>query len=548
MTGVTGERARRYRESGLWNDELVVTPIRRQFAEAAGRCAVVDGTRRLGYAELGDAVGVARDRLAGLGVRPGDRIAVALTNCAEYVVLVLAALELGAAPVLILPAFREHELDHVVAVTGPVLLAVDATGRRKEALTVARRLRERHAGLKNLLVRGGETVGDEVDLALLCEPGGETPSAWKPAAAPSDPAVFLLSGGTTGLPKAIARTHEGYGCMIRHAITVNAMTRDAVNLVVMPAEHGFVMNCPGILGALSVGATVVMSSPESPSGAFEIIERERVTHSTLVPSVALRWSAEAKRTSRDLSSLRVLLVGGSRLAPGTADELRTTLGGTVQQCYGMSEGLLCYTRLDDPDDVIRDTQGRPLLPEDEIRVVAADGSDVEPGAEGELLTRGPYTVAGYYANPEATAEAFTPDGFYRTGDLVRVGPGGNLEILGRIRDVINRGGEKISAEELEAMALRHPSIAQAAGVAVPHEIHGETVCLCVVPAAGAERPGLREVRKFLDGQGLARYKFPEHLVVLDALPLTGTGKVDKAALRRDAAGSWDAAMLSGARG
>lgn len=130
MTGVTGERARRYRESGLWNDELVVEPIRRQFAEAAGRCAVVDGARRIGYAELGDAVGVARDRLAGLGVRPGDRIAVALTNRAEYVVLVLAALELGAAPVLILPAFREHELDHVVSVTEPVLLAVDATGRR----------------------------------------------------------------------------------------------------------------------------------------------------------------------------------------------------------------------------------------------------------------------------------------------------------------------------------------------------------------------------------------------------------------------------------
>ncbi|MBN9747738.1 hypothetical protein DMP23_42715 [Amycolatopsis sp. A1MSW2902] len=171
MTGVTGERARRYRESGLWNDELVVTPIRRQFARSGGpvcrgrRCAPprLRGTRRRGWASRGTGSPGWACVLA-IGSR------VALTNCAEYVVLVLAALELGAAPVLILPAFREHELDHVVAVTGPVLLAVDASGRRKEALTVARRLRERHAGLKKPARAGAETTGDEVDLALLCEP------------------------------------------------------------------------------------------------------------------------------------------------------------------------------------------------------------------------------------------------------------------------------------------------------------------------------------------------------------------------------------------
>ncbi|KNB49787.1 (2,3-dihydroxybenzoyl)adenylate synthase [Streptomyces caatingaensis] len=536
VPAVAPERAARYLESGAWTDELVGDRVLERCRTAPDSLAVIDGERRVTYGELGRSVHGAAARLRALGIGPGDRVGVQLPNCYEYVVLVLALLRIGAPPVLILPAFREHELDHIVSVTEPVALAVEAGGRRSDALGTARRLRERRPSLRHLLVRGG---GDGcVDLAGLCRADGPVTPYDEPGAAPGDTAVFLLSSGTTGLPKAIARTHQGYGYMIRSAVEVAGVSQDTVNLVVMPAEHGFVMNCPGLLGTLSAGGRVVLSSPASARRALELVEREGVTHSTLVPTLVLQWIAAAGESPGvDLSSLRVVQVGGARLAADTAAAFRSALGATVQQCYGMSEGLLCFTRLGDPPAITDGTQGAALSPLDEIRVVDEEGADVAPGAMGELLTRGPYTVAGYYRNADATASAFTEDGFYRTGDLVRVDGHGNVIVEGRVRDVINRGGEKISAEELEAVARRHPRIADAAGVAVPHPLYGEVVCLYVVrdgPDDGGDLD-LPTVRRFLDGEGLARYKLPERLETVPALPLTGIGKVDKAALRRDAA-------------
>ncbi|ANZ19035.1 2,3-dihydroxybenzoate-AMP ligase [Streptomyces noursei ATCC 11455] len=543
VIALAADRAAAYRDAGLWRQELVSDLVLDRCRAQPDRCALVDGDRRMTYAELARAVHEAAGRLRTQGIAPGDRVCVQLPNCLEYVVLVLALLHVGAPPVLILPAFREHELNHIVSVTRPVALAVDAGTRRAGLLGLARTLRDRHPGLRHLLIRGaGQLAEGETDLARLCrpEPGSTAPDTRRTdadasGATPGDAAVFLLSGGTTGLPKAIPRSHEGYGYMIRTAVGIAGITSESVNLAVMPAAHGFVMNCPGVLGTLIAGGRVVLANPNSPRSAFELIERERVTHCTLVPTLMLQWLAAAPESGADLSSLEVIQVGGARPGAEAAARVRTELGATLQQCYGMSEGLLCFTRLDDPDDVVHTTQGRPASAADEFRVVDADGKPVAEGDMGELLTRGPYTVAGYYRNPEATAAAFTPDGFYRTGDLVRLDSGGNVVLEGRVRDSINRGGEKISAEELESIAQRHPRIVQAAGVAMPHELYGEVVCLYAV-LDGEGTVGLRELRRFLEQQGLAGFKFPERLEVVDALPLTGIGKIDKKALREDIAG------------
>ncbi|MEW1748321.1 (2,3-dihydroxybenzoyl)adenylate synthase [Streptomyces angustmyceticus] len=543
VVALAADRAAAYRDAGLWRHELVSDLVLDRCSAQPDRCAVVDGERRLTYAELAQAVHETARRLRAQGIAPGDRVCVQLPNCLEHVVLVLALLHVGAPPVLILPAFREHELNHIVSVTQPVALAVDAGTRRFDQLGLARRLRDRHACLRHLLVRGAEQLAeDEKDLAQLCrpEPGRTVPHGPRtdtaaPGATPRDAAVFLLSGGTTGLPKAIPRAHEGYGYMIRTAIGIAGITSESVNLAVMPAAHGFVMNCPGVLGTLIAGGRVVLANPNSPRTAFELIERERVTHCTLVPTLMHQWLAAAPGSGADLSSLEVIQVGGARPSAEATARVRTELGVTLQQCYGMSEGLLCFTRLDDPDEVIRTTQGSPASAADELRVVDADGMPVAEGDMGELLTRGPYTVAGYYRNPEATAAAFTPDGFYRTGDLVRLDRDGNVVLEGRVRDSINRGGEKISAEELETIAQRHPRIVQAAGVAMAHELYGEAVCLYAV-LDGQGAVGLRELRRFLEQQGLAAFKFPERLEIVDALPLTGIGKIDKKALREDIAG------------
>jgi len=272
------------------------------------------------------------------------------------------------------------------------------------------------------------------------------------------------------------------------------------------------------MGTLMRGGRVVLGP-----AALDVMARERVTVTAAVPALAARWADAVEAGVPRPRDLRVLQVGGARLAPASARRLRGVLGCGLQQVYGMAEGLLCFTRLDDPEEVVVGTQGRPASRDDEVRIV-----------DGELQARGPYTIAGYFRAPEANAAAFTEDGFYRTGDLVRRLPSGNLVVEGRVKDVINRDGEKVAAAEVEDLALGHPAVAQAAVVAMPDPLSGEAVCLFAVPRSGGA-PTLHEIRAFLDRRGLARYKLPDRLELVAALPLTAVGKVDKARLRERAA-------------
>ncbi|MEV8449250.1 (2,3-dihydroxybenzoyl)adenylate synthase [Streptomyces parvus] len=536
-------RAEAYLAAGLWREEGVADLLRAARLRHPDRLAVVSGTTRLTHGELHTAVTVAGRRLEGLGVRAGDRVVVQLPNCAEFVVLVLALLDIGAPPVLVLPGFGDYELGHVVRAARPVALAVSAGNRSSGPVESARRLREDHETLDHVLALGDVAAGD-LDLAALCDPGAPWDAPVGPASsahprpgrgsALTDAAVFLLSGGTTGPPKVIPRGNAGYAYMIRTACGIAEVSPDAVYLAVMPAAHGFVLNCPGVLGTLTQGGTVVLGDTTDPRQALGLIERESVTHCALVPTVAMQWLAAAEGTTADLSSLRVLQTGGARPAPELAARIGPELGATLQQCYGMSEGLLSYTGLDDPESVIVGTQGRPASPMDEVLIVDEQGRPVADGTTGELLTRGPYTVAGYYRDPAATAKAFTADGFYRTGDLATRTPGGDLVVNGRVRDIINRGGEKIPAEDLELLVARHPDVRASAAVGAPHELYGEVVCLYVVPEAGRE-PTLLELRRFLRGLGLAVWKLPELMESVAQLPTTAIGKIDKKALRADIA-------------
>jgi 2,3-dihydroxybenzoate-AMP ligase len=206
----------------------------------------------------------------------------------------------------------------------------------------------------------------------------------------------------------------------------------------------------------------------------------------------------------------------------------------VQQVFGMGEGLLCYTRLDEHEEVSCRTQGRPLSPADEIRIVDSNGKDVATGEIGELWCRGPYTIRGYFRAPERNREAFTADGFYRTGDVVRLDPSGNLVVEGRIKDLINRGGEKISAEEIEAHLIAHPAVGAAAVVAMPDDILGEKACAYLSVRDG-ETFALAAMREFLAARGVAQFKWPERIEIVAEFPLTNVGKIRKSELRRDIA-------------
>ena len=518
--------ARQYANAGWWRGRDLGAEIAAVAAARPEATALVDGATRISYRSLLARADALAARLARLGLRPGMRIVVQLPNCWPFVVLTLACLRSGIIPVMALPAHRRHELAYLCEHSEARALAVPDMLRGFDHQQLAEELLATSKTLKHVLV-----VGQDVrhqDLTALCAEG----EAAVPV--PPDPAgvaVFLLSGGTTGLPKLIARTHNDYSYNARASAELCRLGEGTVYLVSLPASHNFPLACPGILGTLLSGGRVVMIPSPDPAGAFAAIEREGVTITAVVPAVAQRWLAHAARYgSGALRTLEVLQVGGARLADEHAVRVKPVLGTTLQQVFGMAEGLLNYTRLDDPDEVICGTQGRPLSPGDEVRVVDADGRDRPDGQPGALLTRGPYTPRGYYRAPEQNARAFTPDGWYASGDVVRRRPDGNLVVEGRDKDMINRGGEKISAEEVENLLYRMPGIAQVAAVAAPDAELGERICVFVVPEP-AQVITLGAISDGMAAAGVARFKWPERLEIVAELPVTKMGKLDKKALR-----------------
>lgn len=518
------EFVRRYRNEGYWQGVSLDELLRKWARRSGDTTALVSGTERIGYAELDRRVEVLAAGLLALGIGAADRVVVQLPNTAEFVVVLFALLRCGAIPVLALPAHRRTEIEHLVELSEAVGYVIPDTSGGFDYRVLAQQVQARTPSLRHVLVTGDPGAFT----ALAGVPGLADGTVQRSSLPPIDPAsvaVLLISGGTTGKPKLIPRTHDDYVYNARASAEVCELSADTVYLVCLPVAHNFPLACPGMLGTFMVGGTVVMSPAPSPEVAFELIERERITVTALVPPLVRLWVDAGRWDAHDRSSLRLLQVGGAKLDAGLAARVRPELGCRLQQVFGMAEGLLNYTRLDDPDKLILTTQGRPLSPADEVRIVSGRGVDVPDGQIGELWTRGPYTLRGYYRVPRYNATAFTADGFYRTGDLVRRLPSGHLVVEGRIKDVINRGGENVSAAELEEHLLAHSAVAQAAVVALPEETLGELVCAVIV--AKGPPPRLKELKTFLADRGLARYKLPDKLVVLDQLPLTAVGKIDK---------------------
>ena len=516
------ELAESYRAAGYWRGEPLGELLRDAARRGPRRPALHTESGPIDYAELDRRADRAAHGLLAFGLEPGDRVVVQLPNVTEFVEVLFGLLRAGIVPVLALPAHRQAEIEHLTRLSGAAgYIVADKIGDfdyRELAAAVAARV----PSLRTIFVLGDP--GDYVDLRKIAREGDSLPEVDA-----SGIAVMLVSGGTTGLPKLIARTHDDYHYNARAGAEICALTSDDVYMATLPAAHNFPLSCPGILGAVAAGASVVMLADPSPENAFATIERHGVTVTAVVPPLAQLWCAAVEWEEADLSSLRLLQVGGAKLAEVNAREVTPALGATLQQVFGMAEGLINYTRLDDAEETILISQGRPLSPADEVRVVDGEGNDVAPGEEGELLTRGPYTIRGYYRAPEHNSRAITPEGYYRSGDLVRRLPSGHLIVSGRIKDVINRGGENVSCDELEEHLLAHPAVRHAAAVGLPDAALGEKVCAVLV--IDGEMPSLAEIKEFLTARGLATYKLPDLLERADALPFTAVGKIDKKVLR-----------------
>ncbi|SEF72007.1 (2,3-dihydroxybenzoyl)adenylate synthase [Paenibacillus sp. UNC499MF] len=542
------EFVRKYREAGCWRGETFGGMLRERAAAHGGRTAIVGGEERVSYAELD----LKADRLAaglkGLGIRKGDRVVVQLPNVPVFFDVIFALFRLGALPVFALPLHRRSEIVHIASYSeASAYITIDKYG-GFDYRTLASEVKAEVPCLRHALIAGNP--GDHLSLedlyvneipafpdklhplSLNASEDKAADSEVQPDAGPSpgDTAFLQLSGGSTGLPKLIPRTHDDYIYSLRRSAEVCGLDGASVYLAALPVAHNFPLSSPGALGTLYAGGTVVLARSGSPDEVFPLIRREKCTIAAVVPPLALLWLEAARTRGENLHPLQVLQVGGAKFGEEAAKRVKPELGCTLQQVFGMAEGLVNYTRLDDPESIITATQGRPMSPLDEVLILDDEDRPAERGTVGHLLTRGPYTIRGYYKAPEHNARSFTPDGFYRTGDLARLTPEGYLVVEGRAKDQINRGGDKVGTEEVENHLLAHPAVRDAAIVAMPDEFLGERSCAFIL--SREPHTGSDELRSFLRSRGLAAYKIPDRFEFIDSFPQTGVGKVSKKELRQ----------------
>ncbi|MGH3724428.1 MAG: (2,3-dihydroxybenzoyl)adenylate synthase [Mycobacterium sp.] len=519
------ERAYAYRQAGYWTGNTVESLLRTTAAKRADHPAVIDEDGALTYRELDEAADRAAHAFIRTGIAPGDRVLLQLPNRTSFAVAFFGLMRAGALPVMCLPGHRAAELSHFIEVADAVGLVIADTSGGFDYRALAAELSQRHASLRHIVIDGDPGPFTSWS-ALLSDTEARGPL---PGAQTDAPALLLVSGGTTAAPKLIPRTHEDYVYNATQAARVCGLTEDDVYLVALPAGHNFPLSCPGLLGAISAGATTVFLSDPSPESAFETIARNRVTVTALVPSLAQLWARATAWEPVLPETLRLLQVGGAKLGAEDARTVRESLTPGLQQVFGMAEGLLCMTCPGDSPDILDTTQGRPICDADEVRVVNEDGTDVTPGETGELLVRGPYTLNGYYRAEADNARSFTADGFYRSGDRVRALPDGYLEVTGRIKDVILRGGESIAALDLESHLQTHPAVYAAAAVGLPDQYLGEIVCAAIV--FSGKPVTMAELNQHLQDRGAATHSRVDKLVAVPKLPLTAVDKIDKKALR-----------------
>ncbi|HGM6699366.1 (2,3-dihydroxybenzoyl)adenylate synthase [Serratia marcescens] len=519
------EFASRYRERGYWTDKPLTEILDRQANNDAP--AIIDAQGSLTYRELQQR----SDRLAAAllrrGVKSGDTALVQLGNVAEFYIVFFALLKIGVAPVNALFSHQRSELNAYAEQIKPALLIADRQHGLYADDQFLNTFRDAHPSLRVVALRS-QPEG-ELALAAWLEEASDGFVA-QPSAA-DQVAFFQLSGGSTGTPKLIPRTHNDYYYSIRRSVEICRFDAQTRYLCALPVAHNYPMSSPGVLGVFYGAGLVVFAADPDAAQCFRLIEQHQINVTALVPPAVTLWlqAIEEWGGNAQLASLKLLQVGGAKLGETLAARIQNEIGCQLQQVFGMAEGLVNYTRLDDDERHILTTQGRPMSPDDEVWVADDDGNPLPAGEVGRLMTRGPYTFRGYYQSPAHNADAFDADGFYCSGDLISISEDGYITVQGRQKDQINRGGEKIAAEEIENLLLRHPDVINAALVSMPDALMGEKSCAYIIANAPLKPVVLR---RHLREQGVADFKLPDRFIQVDSLPLTPVGKVDKKRLRQ----------------
>jgi non-ribosomal peptide synthetase component E (peptide arylation enzyme) len=529
-TRLTDDLIARYQKSGHWSAETFYSILTARAAAHPERVAIVDRGRRVTYAELRARVDRVAAGLAALGIGAGDVVTIQLPNWAEFAYVFFALERLGAVANQIGPDFRSREVDYILKFSESRAFVCPASFKSFDYVKMIGELRPGLPDLRAVCVLGSPAGGAAPGLVPL-EALIENAAAVAPPGAgqqANDVMRMAFTSGTTGNPKGVIHSHNTTLSTCR---TLNADMRvspDEVFLVYLPL--GLNWGYLTLVQAVMAGARAVLLDQFGARAALELIQHERVTYIPTAPASIIAMLNEPDLTRFDLRSLRVIITGGASCPIETIREFRARMHGHLIELYGMLEtGFHTYTRLDDDPEAVTGTVGR-VSSGLGLRLIDASGHDVAPGAEGEIAAQGPSVHLGYHKNPTANAELFTADGWFRTGDLGQFDSAGNVKIVGRLKEMINRGGKKFFPREIEEILYTHPKILHAAIVGVPDPRLGERNCLCVIPRPG-QTLTLDEAVGYLK-DGVATYKLPETIEIFDELPFTPTGKIQRHVLVR----------------
>jgi non-ribosomal peptide synthetase component E (peptide arylation enzyme) len=524
-TRLTDDLIARYQQSGHWGSETFYAILSARAAAHPDRIAIVDRGRRVTYAELKTRVDRVAAGFAALGIGSGDVVTIQLPNWVEFAYVFFALERLGAVANQIGSDFRSREVDYILRFSESHAFVCPARFKSFDYVKMIGELRPGLPDLKAVCVLGslsGGAMSGLVSLDALAEDAAAVPP---PAAGQgaNDVMRMAFTSGTTGNPKGVIHSHNTTLSTCRALNADMGVSPDEVFLIYLPL--GLNWGYLTLVQTVMAGARAVLLDQFSAHAALELIQRECVTYIPTAPASIIAMLNDPELGRFDLSSLRVIITGGASCPIETIREFRARMHGHLIELYGMLEtGFHTYTRLDDDPEAVTGTVGTVSLGLG-LRLIDESGRDVAAGAEGEIAALGPSVHLGYHKNPSANAELFTSDGWFRTGDLGQFDGAGNVKIVGRLKEMINRGGKKFFPREIEEILYTHPKILHAAIVGVPDSRLGERNCLCVIPRPG-QTIALDEVVGYLK-DSVATYKLPETIEIFDELPFTPTGKIQR---------------------
>lgn len=497
--------------------------------------ALVDDTSRFTYGELRGKVDRLAIGLMRLGIKEKDFVLLQLPNWHEFIFSFYALQKIGAIVVLLVARHSFSEIEYLSSLTNPVAWIGPDHYKKTDYLPILQQVIRRHKGLKHLISVRSPGNNAFTPLERLIEESELTGSNLEALAArrpePTEVSIILPTGGTTGLPKAVPRTHNDYIASVEYHTRAWEVTCNDVMLTAAPVSHAqAIHNCVG--GAFFHCARYVLTDSTDAEDICRVIEREKVTAFPTVPALIHRIVGLENLKDFDLSSLTRIYAGGAPSSPELVRSVYEKIGCKFVNALGSSEGPAAMSRLDADIDVICYTVGEKDCPYAQVKIVDQNLREVPPNKEGELITKGPNIFNGYFKSEEENKNVFTEDGFFRTGDLAKINEDGIITITGRIKETILRGGETLSAIGIERLISSHPVVADVAVIGMPDKTLGEKICAYIQLREG-KKLSLEELVTYLKGIGASVLQLPERLEIMESMPLTRVGKADKKALKED---------------